>query len=1707
LPDGNIEYIGRIDHQVKIRGYRVELGEIENTILEVPGVKQVIVIIQENASNQKKLVAYIVLEDGNRKSDEYEIIQLVRRNCEEKLPDYMQPNQVMFIDSVPLTVNGKLDKKKLPEPEGREGMEIYQVPASVYEEKLAKIWSELLGIEKISRNDNFFNLGGDSLLAIRVVSLIRKNLKIEVPLKSIFKYLVLKDLAEFIDRENDSNLGLPAINKVERSQRIPLSYAQQRLWFLEELIGSSSLYHIPICVRLLGMINNEVLQKSLDYLVKRHESLRTRIVSKDGIAYQEIMSEDTGFNLRYIDEVKNEVVLNEKISDEIKRTFKFSDESLCRALLIKLEVQGQYILVFIFHHIIADGWSVDIFRKELAICYEAFSNQEIPRLSDLTVQYADYSIWQRNWLSGEILDKQLSYWKEKLEEVSSLNLPMDGVRPKFQTYDGGVYRCKIEKVVFDKIKEVIKEDNVTLFIFLFAVFSGLLSKLSNQDDIVVGTPIANRRVTEVENLIGFFVNTIAIRINLTGDLRFRELLSKVSEIMLEAHEHQDIPFEQLVDKLNINRDLSRHPIFQVMFLLDEDKRGWDDLGEVKITPINREHDVHSKFDITFAIKRTEDDLEIEIDYAKSLFEKNSIEKLAKRYQIFLEEVVFNRDKRLSEIGILLEEEIESFESWNDTKEEYEDCKSVVELFENEVIKSFDRIALVYEDSQLTYDELNKKSNQLAHYLIGRGIGLESLIGISMPRCIEAIICMIGILKSGGAYVPIDPDYPKERIDYVLEDSRVSILITKRDLADRYRDFKGEIIYIEEEKYKEYPISNLEIKFSSYSLAYVIYTSGSTGRPKGVAINHQGVANYLVWAQMYYKTLNSNFILHSSIAFDMAITSIYLPLISGKSQIILKEDFVEEKLDALILKTKEKFNIIKLTPSHLSLLKQNLYSKDHCSLIIGGEQLLQNDINDLLYKNLYNEYGPTEITVACTAYKITENYKNNIIPIGKPITNTQIYILDRFGEYCVVGSIGEIYIGGIGLARGYLNKPSMTADKFIPNPFAGRGIEGYIGDGEGSRLYRSGDLGRYLPDGNIEYVGRIDHQVKIRGYRVELGEIENAILEAPGVKQALVIVRGNESNQNRLLAYIVLEDESSQDDRHKLIKLIRNCCEEKLPDYMQPNQVMFIDAIPLTVNGKLDRDSLPKLDGREGMEVYQEPTGIYEEKLAKIWSELLGIEKISRNDNFFNLGGDSIISIQLVSRAKKEGIFLEVRQIFVTPTVKGLVENCIIKDIDKKKIHEKVIGEVELLSIQRWFFCNRKNINHYNQAFWIVRKGEVELERLKESIREIRKHHDSFRLRYRQESNEWLQYYQDKAEECLFDIIDQELTEEELNSRITELHKSLDIKNGPIDRLLWVKGRGLLWIIHHLIVDGVSWRILLEDINNLYNDYNLGEKSNSYKDWSNYLNKHTDLEESSKYYNNINYYGVNHDYKELTTVEIYHKSISFTEDLTSRFIKKSHSSYNTSADDLLLLALLLSIGDVFGRYELTINLEGHGRESLNSEVDITRTIGWFTTLYPVELTIKNAEDIDKSIKEVKEHLRNIPDKGINYGIGKYLGKIKSHNVDVLFNYLGQLDSGMREDNKFGFGNYPIGEAIGDKTQDHLIEINGQVQRGVLELRWSYRNELREDTANKIMDRFKQRFIQIVDHCVNQNTIHFTPSDFDAENINQLEIDEIIMNMNN
>lgn len=1032
----------------------------------------------------------------------------------------------------------------------------------------------------------------------------------------------------------------------------PLSFAQQRIWFLDQLEPESPLYNIHMGVELLGPLNVPVLQRSIAEILRRHDALRTTFAVIDDRPVQ-IINKNVVFklpvhDLKELDENERRLRVNAWAEEDARRRFDLTKAPLLRANLLRLG-ETEHVLLLTIHHIISDGWSVGVFVRELAALYEAYTAGRPSPLPELSIQYADFAGWQRDWLQGERLEEQLSYWRTQLADVPPLlKLPTDRPRPPVQSYIGAHQTLLISQSLSRSLKEFSRREGATLFMTLLAAFSTLLYRYSGQRDILVGTPIANRNHAETENLIGFFVNTLVFRSRLSEQMAFRELLVRVREMALEAYAHQDLPFEKLVEELQPERSLSHSPVFQVMLDLQNEPMHDLELQGLRLTPLPFDS-LMAKFDLVLTVGETDGRLSAQLEYNTDLFDAATVSQMARHLEQLLEAAVSDPDEQVSRLRLLSDGERQQilFE-WNHTQAESESTLCVHELFEQQVEAKPEAVAVILKDERLTYRELNERANKLAHHLRRLGTGPESLVGVCLARSLEAVVAILGVLKAGGVYVPLDPSSPRERLSRMLSDAGAQIVITPEYLERNAGDIETQIK------------TDLKTTINSENLAYVIYTSGSTGTPKGVLISHRNLIHSTLARFRHYQEPLDSFLLLSPFAFDSSVAGLFWTLCGGGMLVIPDEESYQDPAHLVELIARHRVSHLLALPALYELiLRHGGELSSLRTVIVAGEscppELVKRHAETLPRTSLFNEYGPTEATVWSSVHRCDWPMDQHSVPIGRPVANTQIYVLDSQLQPAPIGVTGEVYIGGDGVARGYLNHPDQAAERFIPHPFSAK---------PGARLYRTGDLARFLANGNIEYAGRNDFQVKIRGYRIELGEIELALAQHPQVKDAVVLAG------ERLTAYVVLNEAGTA-----TAKQLKEFLKERLPEYMLPSSFVMLDTLPLTTTGKVDRNALSNQINVETEETYLAPQTALEQVLAGIFSEVLRLERVGVNDSFFDLGGHSLLATQVLSRVREAfQLELPLRKLFKAPSVAGLAAS-ILEDEARR---ERVERTAELL---------------------------------------------------------------------------------------------------------------------------------------------------------------------------------------------------------------------------------------------------------------------------------------------------------------------------------------------------------------------------------------------------------------------------------------------
>jgi amino acid adenylation domain-containing protein len=1236
-PEGILKFLGRNDQQVKIRGFRIELGEIEFALTERPSVRQAAVVVREEQPGEKQLVAYVAAEAG-----EDELREALRR----RLPEYMIPSKFIFLDALPLTPNGKLDRQALPAGRQQPTLEVDLVSPS--QQLLANVWKEVLAREAISVNDSFFELGGHSLMATQVVARARAIFGVEVDLRLIFQFPVLRDLAQAIDdlRRSAPADRTPAIMPVGRETPLPASFAQQRLWFIDQLEPGSAAYNVPAAIRICGFLDEEALSRALDELVCRHEVLRTFFFVEDSLVkcQAEPVSAIAGLlvreDLSHLSEREQSAVARQIFEQETATGFNLQHAPLLRARLLCMKNDHtEHLLIFVMHHIVSDGWSIGVLVRETESLYTAFSAGQKPSLPDLPIQYADFAVWQRNWLTGEVLERQIGYWREQLADVPVLDLSSRKSRPEILGHQGSSIPLRFSPALTAQLHELCRTEGVTLFMLLLAAVQILLSRWSGQDDVAVGTPVANRTRTEISGLIGFFVNTLVLRADLSDDPSVRELLARVRDVCLSAYVHQDVPFERLVEELRLGRDLGRTPLFQVMFALQNAPKEKITLGHATRCEMVTQEAATAKYELDFSFHEVDDHLQGVVVFNTSLFDADTVKAMVEGYQCLLESMVVYAERRVSQLSVVPAVELQRMQEWQGSTAAFPHDRCMHELVMAQALLTPDRVALRRGNRQLTYSELIEAARKLALHLQRAGIGAETRVALCLEREVEMVVSMLAILIAGGAYVPLDPAHPSRRIHFILEDSKAEVLLTQASLRERFFEYQKKTIVLDEqwEEIQKLQGSPSVPSLQPENLAYVIYTSGSTGQPKGVAIQHSSVVAMLAWAQRAFSAEELQCVLAStSICFDLSVFEIFVPLTMG-GEVVVAQNLLE--LPQLSASAPTLLNTVPSAAAELLRMKKVPASARVMNL--AGEPLpaaLVEQIYDLgTIEKVCNLYGPSEDTTYSTWAFVERG--SGAPPIGRPVDNTRLYVLGQDMAFLSAGSAGELYIGGAGLARGYWNRPGLTGERFLPDPFS---LE------PGARMYRTGDRVRWRSDGQLDFLGRVDLQVKIRGLRIEPGEID-AWLHAWGrLRESLTIPRDT-IHGKQLICYAVPEQDASLPSMDEF----RNYLRDKLPEYMVPSAFVALARLPLTSNGKLDRKALPAPEQFTPYH-HQQAENELEKDLIRIWEEILHRKDFGVNDNFFDLGGHSLLLVRLreeIRRSMHQEISM--MEMFRYPTVRSL----------------------------------------------------------------------------------------------------------------------------------------------------------------------------------------------------------------------------------------------------------------------------------------------------------------------------------------------------------------------------------------------------------------------------------------------------------------------
>jgi amino acid adenylation domain-containing protein/non-ribosomal peptide synthase protein (TIGR01720 family) len=1757
---------------------------------------------------EERLVVVQELE-ARRRADLPAVIELIRQTLAEEFE--VQPYAILLVKagSVPKTSSGKIQRSACRtrfETGVFDALAAWRAPldfgidiseqieaAELSNSEAIATWirgqlAAKLRVDagSIDIDSSITRYGVDSLLAIELAHSIETHLGVLLPMSEFISSQSIRQMAlRCFDLMEATRSAPPVgpISFVEESNVFPLSHGQQALWFLQQLAPESVAYNIASALRIKTKPDEIALRSALQSLVERHATLRTTFSAVQGRAMQHV-HEGAKASFEIVDaSLWDDATLAERLRDEAHLAFDLEHGPLLRALLFS-RADDEQVLLVVAHHIVIDFWSLAILMRELGDLYSMAANGAMMTLAATlaphTSNYFDYVRWEQHLLSGEAGERLAGFWQKQLAgELPVLNLHTDRPRPAVQTFRGASEPLRLDAQLTARLKALSQANDATLFMTLLAAFKVLLHRYTGQEDLLVGSPMAGRQSAQFASTVGYFVNPVVLRTSPHGTLSFAEFLRQVRHTTLATFAHKEYPFALLVRQLQPERDPSRSPLFQVMFTLNkaqlsgEEAMGAFSLGEegarmnlggLPLESMRLEQRI-AQFDLSLTMVEAGNELSASLEYNTDLFDTATIKRMLGHFHTLLAAVAARPSQRLDRLPMLADSERHLLlDEWSGAVEDRATAKGVApfvhQLFEQHVEQHPENTAVVFEGARLNYGELNARANRLAHYLRRRGVGMDVPVAICVERSLEMVVAVMGVLKSGAAYVPLDPRYPRERLAFMLAETRAPWLLTQRHLVKGlpassaralYLDEDWDEIALESEDNPRESKVNPEVTQQPESLAYTIYTSGSTGRPKGVMVSHRNLAAaYQSWRQPYLLDSSPCVLQTANFSFDVFTADILRGLISGGRLVLCSRDTMLSPENLYELMRSEKVELAEFVPALMRPLLQYVEETrktfDFMRVFICGSDALYGEEYKKLRRfcgadvRVINSYGLTEATIDNIIFEnsAADVHLNGFAPIGRPFAGVRAYLLDGQLQPVPVGVAGELYVGGDCVARGYLKRPDLTAIRFLPNPFA---------DGPGARLYHTGDLARFLADGNVEFLGRKDEQVKVRGYRIELGEIEATLKRHTRVRDSIVVTashgNGTQRGETRLVAYVVVEGDKLGS------KQLREFLAESLSEQMIPSAFVFLDAIPVTPNGKIDRRALPPPDFSADFSVSDTvqtedvPRTEAECLLSGIWSELLKLKTIGLRDNFFHLGGDSILSIQVVARARQSGLLLTPRQIFEHPTLAALasVGETISQTVDKQGDEQgRITGHVSLTPIQRWFFeQNFPTPAHWNMSLLLETNERLDTFLVEQTLAHLLEHHDALRLRFAKEENGWQQSIADSEEplRCVRCLDLSGVTEEEQHSAIEaaaeEAQRGLNLGNGPLVRVvlfdLGPGGQRLLFVVHHLVIDGVSWRILLEDWEHVYRKLQSGErvelpsKTTSFQRWAKRLDQLAqtmDLQRELDCWTAVSQHtsrlpvdaqGANTE----STARMFAVSLSIDE--TNALLQDVPAVYHTLIDDVLLTALVRAFRRWTGEDALLLELEKHGREELFEDLDLSRTVGWFTSAFPILLKLQQTATLGDDLKSTKEQLRRIPRGGIGYGLLRYLcrdeevarGMSALPRAEVSFNYLGQFDQTFQASGLFQLAR-ELSAGIArdqDAQRGNLLEVNAGIFGGRLQAEWTYSAEIHSSvTVEKLAHDFLEELQALIAHCLSTKAGAYTPSDFPLARINQTHLDELLQTRN-
>ncbi|MEU7717502.1 amino acid adenylation domain-containing protein [Streptomyces tibetensis] len=1689
-PDGTLEYLGRADQQVKIRGFRIELGEIEAALLRLPDMADAAVIVREDgpdsgsgdgADADRRIVAYAV-PTGSAPMDPAR----VREELAATLPAYMVPAAVVVLPSLPLTVNGKLDRAVLPAPGAARAT---RSPRSPREALLCSLFAEVLGLSEVGPGDDFFALGGHSLLAVRLVRRIQEETGTEIPVQALFETPGVAALAERLGEPADGpRSGRPALTRAERPDRLPLSYAQRRLWALGELDGPHPAYNIPLALRLRGPLDRAALAEALADVVHRHESLRTVFPATDGTPHQEIVDR--------VPELNTATHTAEAVAAAAAHAFDLRTEIPVRITLFEAGPQDHLLLVVI-HHIAGDGWSLAPFAADLSTAYAARCEGRAPGWAPLPVQYADYTLWQREVLRAEE-PALLAYWRTALDGVPYLELPTDRPRTAVGGHRGGQVPLRIPAGLRARLSALGAARHATLFMVLHAGLVALFSRLGAGEDIVIGSPFAGRTGDVPAGLVGNFVDTVVLRADVSGDPTFAELLDRVRRSDLDAYAHSGIPFERLVEELNPERSLSRQPLFQVVLMLNnvtapEYRFPGLDVGTEHV------HNGTAKFDLSFGLIEGPDGIEGHVEYSADLYDEETVAALAARWVRLLEAAVAEPERPVGALDILgAGERTRLLEQWGSRPGTPPlPGETVVSRFTAQAARTPDAVAVREDGRTLTYRELDVRSNGLAHALLRRGAGSETTVALAMRRSTDLVVATLAVLKAGAAYVPLHETHPVARMRLVVQDAGATLVLTDESTHATAGELGLPALRADTAAAGE---RGPDGPAHTEQLAYLMYTSGSTGAPKGVAVTHRDILE-LAGDDVWRGGAHRRVLLRSPHAFDASTYELWVPLLSGGEVVVappgeldvseLRRLILGERVTGLFLTT-ALFNLmVEQCPEAFAAVGEVWTGGDFVS-----PEAMRRVLDRCPGLTVVHVYGPTETTTFATCFPLNgpAAVGRDTVPIGRPLAGTRAYVLDARLQPVPAGVPGELYLGGAGLARGYMDRPGLTAERFVAD----------VHGPAGTRMYRTGDLVRWNVDGAIEFLGRVDDQVKIRGFRIELGEIEAFLTTLPGVGRGVAVVREDRPGDKRIVAYVVPAQGHPFD-----VGELRDALAERLPEYMVPAAFVELERIPLNASGKLDRRALPA-PARTAPGAGRAPRTERERLLCRLVADVLGLPEVPADAGFFALGGDSISAIQLVGRARAVGLEFTPRDVFRTPVLADLAETARAADAPAGGDIAAPHGPLPLTPTVRWLRDLGGPVSGFHQSALIQVPADTDEERLETALRTLAVHHDALRLRLTAADGDW-------SWEVLPGAHPDPLVrraEKDLAAERAALGGRLDPYTGRMLHAVWFpEDRRLLLAVHHLAVDGVSWRILLPDLAAAWRGEALPPVGTSLRRWA-LLTAQTDRSAELPMWRDIlatddpQLAARSLDPRRDTQGTLRRLTRTLGPELVRPLLGEVPAAFHANVNDVLLTAFALAVTRWRGPGPVLADLEGHGREDLVEGADLTRTVGWFTSIAPVRLDPGAADwegpALTEAVRRVKDSLRARPDQGAGFG---FLG-LDARRPQMAFNYLGRFPAPavardwelVPEPGAFGGG------ADDAMPAPHVLELNAltrdHAEGPELTATWSWpAGLLDEESVTRLAGLWFAALEVLADHARTVDDAGLTEDDLPLISLSQADIDRL------